>query len=119
MAANLQDDDALHGIPMDEEAFERLVNGETQYRYELIDGVAYDMTGSSTEEHACIAGNLSAIIHAHLRQKGAARVYHHQLVKILWCANSGGRRGGDVQSYRLGERQAARDLQSPESLHCC
>ncbi|HXX79541.1 MAG TPA: hypothetical protein VEI53_13685 [Ktedonobacteraceae bacterium] len=38
MAANLQRDD-LRGIPMTEEAFERLIGVESPYRYELIDGV--------------------------------------------------------------------------------
>jgi len=35
----------LHGIRMTEEAFERLISVESPYRYELIDGVVYDMTG--------------------------------------------------------------------------
>jgi hypothetical protein len=48
MAANPREDD-LHGIPMGEEEFERLVDGETSYRYELIDGLLYNMTGSSPE----------------------------------------------------------------------
>lgn len=39
----------MHGIPMTEEAFERLINVESPYRYELIDGVVYDMTGSTPE----------------------------------------------------------------------
>ena len=48
MAANLQRDD-LHGIRMTEEAFERLISVESPYSYEFIDGVAYDMTGSTPE----------------------------------------------------------------------
>ncbi len=80
MAANPQDND-LHGILMDEESFERLVNGETQYRYELIDGVLYNMTGSSLE-HGQVVGNIFSLIHAHLRGKGPCRVHQDQYVKI-------------------------------------
>ena len=46
MVANLQDND-LHGLAMSEKDFERLVDEEDIPRYELIDGVAYNMTGSS------------------------------------------------------------------------
>jgi len=80
MAANPQSDD-FHGIPMDEESFERLVSGETPYRYELIDGIVYDMTGSSPE-HGAIAGNIFSLIHAYLRGKGPCRVHQDQYVKI-------------------------------------
>lgn len=59
MVARLQDDD-LHGIPMTEEAFEHLIGLESPYRYELIDGIAYDMTGS-TPEHGTIAGNIFSL----------------------------------------------------------
>jgi len=38
MSANPREDD-LHGIPMDEEDFERLVSGETYYRYEIYEDV--------------------------------------------------------------------------------
>lgn len=43
MVANPQPE-SLHGVPMTEEAFERLIDVESPYRYELIDGVLYDMT---------------------------------------------------------------------------
>ncbi len=56
MAANPQHYD-LHGIRMTEEAFERLISVESPYRYELIDGIVYDMTGS-TPEHSVIASNI-------------------------------------------------------------
>ncbi len=38
---------SLHGIRITEEAFEQLISVESPYRYELIDGLVYDMTGSS------------------------------------------------------------------------
>jgi len=80
MAANPQDD-SLHGIPMTEEAFEYLVGVESPYRYELIDGIVYDMTGSSPE-HGKITGNIFSLIHAHIRRKGPCEVYQDQYVKI-------------------------------------
>src|SRR5436305_1895639 len=80
MAANPQDDD-LHGTPMAEEDFEQLVSGETSYRYELIDGILYNMTGS-TPEHGDITGNIFSLIHAHIRRKGPCKVYQDQYVKI-------------------------------------
>ena len=59
MAANPQYDE-LHGISMTEEAFEQLISAESPYRYELIDGVVYDMTGS-IPEHSAIASNVEAL----------------------------------------------------------
>jgi len=80
MAANPQDYD-FHGVPMDEQDFEQLTSGETQYRYELIDGVLYNMTGSSPE-HGTISGSIFSLIRAHLRGKGPCRVHQDQYVKI-------------------------------------
>jgi Uma2 family endonuclease len=80
MAANLQEDNP-HGLAMSERDFERLVDAEDIPRYELIDGVVYNMTGSS-EEHGQVTGNIFALIHAHLRRKGSCRVYQDQFVKI-------------------------------------
>ncbi|HWS83788.1 MAG TPA: Uma2 family endonuclease [Ktedonobacteraceae bacterium] len=80
MVANLQDNDP-HGLPMSERDFERLVDAEDIPRYELIDGVVYDMTGSS-EEHGQAAGNIFSLVHNHLRGKGSCRVYQDQFVKV-------------------------------------
>lgn len=80
MAAKPLPDD-MHGIPMTEEAFERLVSGENPYRYELVDGIVYDMTGS-TPEHGDIVGNIFSLIHAHLRRYGSCKVYQDQYVVI-------------------------------------
>ena len=33
----------MHGIPMTEEAFERMISVESPYRYELIDGIVLSM----------------------------------------------------------------------------
>jgi Uma2 family endonuclease len=60
MAAKPQSDD-LHGIVITEEAFEQLISVESPYRYELIDGVVYVMTGS-TPEHSVIVSNIEALM---------------------------------------------------------
>jgi Uma2 family endonuclease len=53
-----ENNNALHGIPMTENAFEHLVSIESPYRYEMIDGIVYDMTGSSPE-HSMIRCTLA------------------------------------------------------------
>jgi Uma2 family endonuclease len=80
MAANPQNDD-LHGIPMTEEAFERLIGVQSPYRYELIDGIVYDMTGSSPE-HGMIAGGIFNLIYNHLGRRNPCKVYQDQYVAI-------------------------------------
>jgi len=80
MVANLQDNDP-HGLSMTEEAFGRLVDGEDLPRYELIDGIAYDMTGSSPE-HGHIAGTIFELIRSRIGWKGFCRAYQDQYVKI-------------------------------------
>jgi Uma2 family endonuclease len=73
--------DSLHGIPITEEAFERLTSVESPYHYELIDGIVYDMTGSSPE-HADIAYNVTEILKEQLGKQGPCRVYQEQYVLI-------------------------------------
>jgi Uma2 family endonuclease len=80
MAANLQRDD-LQGIRITEEAFERLISVESPYRYELFDGVVYDMTGS-TPEHSAITSNVEDLLREQLGRSGPCRVYHDQYVAI-------------------------------------
>jgi Uma2 family endonuclease len=79
----LTDDNAssLHGIPMTEEAFERLIGLEGPYRYELIDSLVYDMTGSSPE-HADIADNIASMFKDQIGRQGPCRVYQEQYVFI-------------------------------------
>ncbi len=72
---------SLHGIPVTEEAFERLIAGESPYRYELIDGMLYDMTGSSPE-HSVIAGNIYALLREQSGTSGPCRVHQDQYVAI-------------------------------------
>ncbi len=80
MVANPQSDD-LHGIPMTEEAFERLLSIESPYRYELIDGVVYDMTGS-TPEHSVIAANVESLMREQIGRNGPCRTHRDQYVVI-------------------------------------
>ena len=74
MAANPQRYD-LHGIYMTEEAFERLISVESPYRYELIDGVVYDLTGS-TPEHSVIASHVEFLLREQLGRGGPSLQPH-------------------------------------------
>jgi Uma2 family endonuclease len=71
----------VHGIPMTKEAFEQLIQVESPYRYELIDGFAFDMTGSSPE-HADISSNIETLFKEQLGRRGPCRVYREQYVAI-------------------------------------
>ena len=82
MALQRHDDETpRHGIPMDEDAFERLIAGETSYKYELIDGMLYDMTGSSPK-HSDIAGQIDFQLKLQLGRSGPCRVHRDQFVAI-------------------------------------
>jgi Uma2 family endonuclease len=59
---------------MTEEAFESLISVESPYRYELIDGIVYDMTGSSPE-HSVIASNIEALLLDQLGRSGPCRTH--------------------------------------------
>jgi Uma2 family endonuclease len=80
MAVNPQPE-YLHGIPMTDEMFEHVIGMESPYRYELIDGLVYDMTGSSPE-HGTIAMNMSLLLKQQLRKCGSCRIYQDQYVSI-------------------------------------
>ena len=80
MAANRQYYE-LHGISMTEEGFEQLISVESPYRYELIDGVVYDMTGSSPE-HSVIASNIDALLLDQLGRSGPCHTHREQYVAI-------------------------------------
>jgi Uma2 family endonuclease len=82
MALRRHDDEPPRvGIPMEEDAFERLIAGETSYKYELIDGLLYDMTGSSPK-HSDIAGQIEFQLKLQLGRSGPCRVHHEQYVAI-------------------------------------
>jgi Uma2 family endonuclease len=80
MAANPQNYE-LHGIRMTDEAFERLISVESPYRYELIDGVVYDMTGS-TPEHSVISSNIEVLLREQIGMNGPCRTHRDQYVAI-------------------------------------
>jgi len=71
----------MHGIPMTEEAFEQLLSVESPYRYELIDGFIYDMTGS-TPEHSTITSNIESLLRDQLGRSGPCRTHRDQYVVI-------------------------------------
>lgn len=84
MAVNRQYNDeimSLHGISMTEDAFERLISVESPYRYELIDGQLYDMTGSSPE-HSALAGNIDGLLREQLGRSGPCRTHREQYIFI-------------------------------------
>src|SRR5579864_8630141 len=72
---------SLHGMRMTEEAFEQLTSVESPYRYELIDGLVYDMTGSSPE-HSVIAGRVDRLFQEQLGNSGPCRTHREQYVAI-------------------------------------
>ena len=80
MTANLQNDD-MQGIPMTEEAFNLLLTVESPYRYEFIDDVVYDTTGS-TPEHSVIASNVVSILRKQVGKSGPCRVHCNQYIAI-------------------------------------
>lgn len=71
----------LHGIAMTEEAFERMISVESPYRYELIDGIVYDMTGS-TPEHSVIASNIEMLLREQIGGSGPCHTHREQYVAI-------------------------------------
>jgi len=80
MVANPQYPD-LRGIAMTEEAFEQMISVESPYRYELIDGIVYDMTGSSPE-HSVIASNIEIVLRQQPGNSGPCRTHREQYVAV-------------------------------------
>ncbi|HEU5379775.1 MAG TPA: Uma2 family endonuclease [Ktedonobacteraceae bacterium] len=82
MAQRRYNDEApQYGILMSEGDFERLISQETEYRYELVDGLLYDMTGSSPK-HSALAGQIEFSLKMQLGRSGPCRVHHEQYVAI-------------------------------------
>ena len=71
----------MHGVSMSEEAFERLISVSSPYRYELIDGVVHNMTGSSPK-HSAIASRIEFLLAEQLSWSGPCHVHHDQYVAI-------------------------------------
>lgn len=82
MAQRRYDDEpSRHGILMSKNDFERLISQETDYRYELVDGMIYDMTGSSPK-HSVLAGQVEFSLKLQLGRSGPCRVHREQYVAI-------------------------------------
>lgn len=84
MALNPRQDDeytAMHGIPMTNEAFEQLISAESPYRYELIDGIAYNMTGSSPK-HSALSSRIDLLLSEQLGRRGPCHTHRDQYVAI-------------------------------------
>ena len=58
-----------------------MISVESPYRYELIDGQLYDMTGS-TPQHSAIAGNIDGMLREQLGLGGPCRTHRDQYVAI-------------------------------------
>lgn len=69
------------GVPMTEDEFLRLIGGETFHKYELIDGVLYDMTGSSPK-HSSLAGRIDMLFQIQMLRAGPCRTHRDQYVAI-------------------------------------
>jgi len=69
------------GIPMTEEAFEQMISVESPYHYEWIDGVVYNMTGSSPE-HSVISSNIDRLVSMQLEQCDSCYTHRDQYVAI-------------------------------------
>lgn len=69
------------GIPCSNADFEQLISDETEFRYELIDGLLYNMTGSSPE-HSDIAGQIDFLLKLQLGRLGPCRSHQEQYVAI-------------------------------------
>jgi Uma2 family endonuclease len=74
--------DEMYGIPITEDAFERVVSIRNPYRYEMMDEVLYDVTESSPEHNGMVE-NIFNFIHAHLAAKDRSyNVYQDRYVAI-------------------------------------
>ncbi|GLV60578.1 hypothetical protein KDH_73970 [Dictyobacter sp. S3.2.2.5] len=78
-----QDDEyiAVHGIPMTEEAFGQLIQAESPYRYELIGGIAYNMTGSSPK-HSALSSRIDLLLSEQLGRRRPGHTHRDQYVAI-------------------------------------
>ncbi len=71
----------LNEVPMTREEFERLLSVESPFHYELINGIVYDMTGS-TPKHSTIAARIDYLLYEQLGDSGPCRTHRDQYVAI-------------------------------------
>lgn len=76
-----QSEEAWHGIPMTQEAFELVLTVESPYHYEWIDGMIYNMAPPSLA-HTFIADNLVALFREQIGTRGPCRVFRDVYVSI-------------------------------------
>jgi Uma2 family endonuclease len=76
-----QSEEALHSVPMTEEAFELVLSVESPYRYEWIDGMIYDMT-SASPEHSIIASRIDQLLSDQIGTDGPCHVFRELSVLI-------------------------------------
>jgi len=83
MAFRYEDEEvqSVHGLRMSKEAFEQLVDVGSSYRYEMIDGIVYNMAHPSIE-HNDIVDNIIADLKQQLGKTGPCRAYREQRVAI-------------------------------------
>ena len=83
MALQRQHDSEIpqDGIPMSEDDFLRLISEETNGRYELIEGLFYDMTGSSPK-HSGLAGRIDFLFQLQMARSGPCHTHRDQYVAI-------------------------------------
>ena len=126
MVANPQNND-LYGISITEEAFEQLISVESPYRYELIDGVVYDMTGS-TPEHSVIAANIEGLVREQLGKRGPCRTHRDQYVVIpgkppvvpdvvITCDKADWDRDKRLKPFRIQSPLIVVEVLSPSTEH--
>jgi len=79
-----QNEETISGyrcMAMTEEDFEQLISVESPYRYELIDGIIYDMTGS-TPEHSVISSRIDALLSEQIGWRDPCHTHRDQYVAI-------------------------------------
>lgn len=82
MAQQYHDDESpLVGVPMSPDDFERLISGETSRKYELVNSILCDMTGSSPE-HSSLAGRIDFMFQLQMVRSGPCRTHRDQYVAI-------------------------------------
>ena len=128
MVAHPQHDDNFdiaQGLPMTEEAFEQLTNSESPYRYELIDGRVYDMTGSSPE-HSEIISNIDLSLREQIGRAGPCHTFRDQYVLVpnnppvvpdlvLSCAQSDWDRDKRLQPFKIQSPLLVFEVLSPST----
>lgn len=76
-----EDDEPIHGLAMTVEAFEELIENAGPYRYEMINGIVYNMAPPSPE-HSMISFNLTKIFKEQLGTGTPCQALQDQWVAV-------------------------------------